>query len=100
MFTLPAHYKSLLGEKETEHAIVLIKDFFQLTLSTELNLTRVTAPLFVRSGTGINELIGTVISVVLRFWVKIWIFPRTMTVFAPRTTNLIRIFRQRRLYEE
>ena len=55
MFTLPAHYKSLLGEKETEHAIVLIKDFFQLTLSTELNLTRVTAPLFVRSGTGIND---------------------------------------------
>lgn len=48
-------YKSLLGEKETEHAIVLIKDFFQLALSTELNLTRVTAPLFVRSGTGVND---------------------------------------------
>jgi aspartate--ammonia ligase len=55
MYTLPAHYKSVLGEKETEHAIVLIKDFFQLALSTELNLTRVTAPLFVRSGTGIND---------------------------------------------
>ncbi|MCQ2611046.1 MAG: aspartate--ammonia ligase [Treponema sp.] len=51
----PRHYKSLLGEKETEHAIVLIKDFFQLALSTELNLTRVTAPLFVRSGTGVND---------------------------------------------
>ncbi len=48
-------YKSILGEKETEHAIVLIKDFFQLALSTELNLTRVTAPLFVRAGTGIND---------------------------------------------
>ena len=48
-------YKSVLGEKETEHAIVLIKDFFQLALSTELNLTRVTAPLFVRSGTGVND---------------------------------------------
>ena len=55
MYTLPAHYKTILGEKETEHAIVLIKEFFQLSLSTELNLTRVTAPLFVRSGTGIND---------------------------------------------
>src|SRR5574344_1779576 len=55
MYTLPAHYKPALSEKETEHAIVLIKDFFQLALSTELNLTRVTAPLFVRSGTGIND---------------------------------------------
>ena len=52
---LPKKYKSLLGEKETEHAIVLIKDFFQLALSTELNLARVTAPLFVRSGTGVND---------------------------------------------
>ena len=34
---------------------MLIKNFFQLTLSTELNLTRVTAPLFVRSGLGIND---------------------------------------------
>ena len=48
-------YKSILGEKETEYVIVLIKDFFQLALSTELNLTRVTAPLFVRSGTGVND---------------------------------------------
>lgn len=52
---LPKGYKPLLNEKETEHAIVLIKDFFQLSLSTELNLTRVTAPLFVKSGTGIND---------------------------------------------
>ena len=55
MFKLPSKYKSILGDKETEHAIVAIKDFFQLTLSTELNLTRVTAPLFVRSGMGIND---------------------------------------------
>ena len=32
-----------------------IKDFFQLALSTELNLTRVTAPLFVPRGKGIND---------------------------------------------
>lgn len=48
-------YKSILNPKETEHAIVLIKNFFQLALSTELNLTRVTAPLFVESGLGIND---------------------------------------------
>jgi aspartate--ammonia ligase len=52
---LPANYKSLLSVKETEHAIVMIKDFFQLALSTELNLTRVTAPLFVQQGTGLND---------------------------------------------
>src|SRR5574344_2085775 len=45
------------------------------------------------------ELIGTVISGFLRFRVKIRFFPRTTTVFAPRTTNPIRIFRQRRLQE-
>lgn len=53
--TLPQKYKSILNTKETEHAIVAIKDFFQLQLSTELNLTRVTAPLFVPSGKGIND---------------------------------------------
>ncbi len=52
---IPAGYKPILGVKETEKAIVLLKDFFQLALSTELNLRRVTAPLFVRSGTGIND---------------------------------------------
>ena len=55
MSNLPKNYKPILGVKETEHAIVSIKDFFQLTLSTELNLTRVTAPLFVPSGMGIND---------------------------------------------
>ena len=48
-------YESALSVRETEHAIVMIKDFFQLALSTELNLTRVTAPLFVQSGTGLND---------------------------------------------
>jgi len=50
-----APYTSALSVRETEHAIVMIKDFFQLALSTELNLTRVTAPLFVQSGTGLND---------------------------------------------
>ena len=52
---IPHGYKSLLSIKETEHAIVMIKDFFQLALSTELNLTRVTAPLFVECNTGLND---------------------------------------------
>ena len=52
---VPKNYKPILSIKETEKAIILIKDFFQLSLSTELNLTRVTAPLFVPSGTGIND---------------------------------------------
>ncbi len=48
-------YRPLLGVRETERAIQEIKDFFQLSLATELNLTRVTAPLFVLSGTGLND---------------------------------------------
>ncbi|MCH5294697.1 MAG: aspartate--ammonia ligase [Treponema sp.] len=52
---IPQGYRPLLNEKETEKAIEMVKNFFQLTLSTELNLTRVTAPLFVRSGLGIND---------------------------------------------
>lgn len=55
MIHLPEKYASILTAKQTEHAIVSIKDFFQLALSTELNLTRVTAPLFVGSGRGIND---------------------------------------------
>lgn len=52
---IPQSYVPILSVKETEHAIILIKDFFQLALSTELNLTRVTAPLFVQKGTGLND---------------------------------------------
>ncbi len=51
----PRNYKPLLGVKETEHAIKDLKDFFELNLATELNLSRVTAPLFVQGGTGIND---------------------------------------------
>jgi len=52
---LPHHYRPLLGIPETERAIKALKDFFELNLATELNLTRVTAPLFVLGGTGIND---------------------------------------------
>ena len=51
----PANYKPLLGLKQTELGIKQIKDFFQLNLSSELKLRRVTAPLFVLKGMGIND---------------------------------------------
>jgi aspartate--ammonia ligase len=52
---IPDNYKDLLDIKDTEKAIRLIKEFFQINLSFELNLTRVTAPLYVVAGTGIND---------------------------------------------
>lgn len=52
---IPDGYKPLLDLKQTEQAIKLIKDFFLDSLSTELRLRRVTAPLFVLKGLGIND---------------------------------------------
>lgn len=52
---LPSGYWPLLRVKETERAIKGLKDFFELNLATELHLSRATAPLFVKSGTGIND---------------------------------------------
>jgi aspartate--ammonia ligase len=48
-------YRSVLSVCETERAIKLIKDFFENRLAQELRLRRVTAPFFVKSGTGIND---------------------------------------------
>lgn len=48
-------YKPLLNPIQTEQGIKLIKDFFQVNLSTALRLRRVTAPLFVLRGLGIND---------------------------------------------
>jgi aspartate--ammonia ligase len=52
---IPAGYKPVLNPVETEKAIKLVKDYFQTNLSAELKLRRVTAPLFVLRGTGIND---------------------------------------------
>lgn len=52
---IPLGYRPILDLKQTELAIKLIKDFFQQALSMELKLRRVTAPLFVAKGTGIND---------------------------------------------
>ncbi len=52
---IPPSYKSILNLKESEKAIKLVKDFFEMNLAAELKLRRVTAPLFVQQGTGIND---------------------------------------------
>jgi len=52
---IPENYKSILGLKETEKGIKLVKDYFEKGLADELNLQRVSAPLFVQKGTGIND---------------------------------------------
>lgn len=52
---IPQNYKALLDKNKTEQGIKRIKDFFQENLSTELRLRRVTAPLFVMQGLGIND---------------------------------------------
>ena len=53
--TKPSGYKALLDAKQTEQGIKLIKDFFEQNLATSLRLRRVTAPLFVLRGLGIND---------------------------------------------
>ncbi len=54
-FIKPKNYKPLLNLQQTELGIQKIKDFFQSNISAELRLRRVTAPLFVLQGTGIND---------------------------------------------
>ena len=51
----PRDYRALLDMRQTEQGIKLIKDFFQANIATELRLRRVTAPLFVLKGLGIND---------------------------------------------
>ncbi len=52
---LPEGYKSPLTLRETQHAIKYIKDIFQQALSFALTLDRVSAPLIVKKGSGIND---------------------------------------------
>ncbi|NLV48612.1 MAG: aspartate--ammonia ligase, partial [Clostridiaceae bacterium] len=52
---IPSDYQSKLGVRETETAIKLIKDQFETQLADTLNLLRVSAPLFVRPETGLND---------------------------------------------
>lgn len=52
---LPKNYRQKLLPETTEVAIKMVKDAFQKRLSESLNLRRVTAPLFVLKGTGLND---------------------------------------------
>ncbi len=52
---IPAGYRSKLNVKQTMTAIKLLKDQFESQLADTLNLLRVSAPLFVRPETGLND---------------------------------------------
>ena len=52
---IPGDYRPALNLKDTQIAIKKVKDFFQRELATELNLRRVTAPLFVTPESGLND---------------------------------------------
>ncbi|MCR5796650.1 MAG: aspartate--ammonia ligase [Eubacterium sp.] len=51
----PSEYESALNIRETEVAIKLVKDFFERAIAENLNLTRVSAPLFLPPETGLND---------------------------------------------
>ena len=52
---IPEGYKSLITLKETEKILQMLKDHFEAGLSADFRLRRVTAPLFVLKGTGLND---------------------------------------------
>lgn len=52
---IPEDYASALDLKETQNAIKRLKDFFERELAAQLNLKRVTAPLFVSPESGLND---------------------------------------------
>ncbi len=52
---VPAGYKPALNIRQTEVAIKKVKDFFERDLAIQLNLTRVSAPLFVDANSGLND---------------------------------------------
>ena len=52
---IPEGYSSFLSLRQTQYAIKKVKDFFEKDLSIQLNLIRVSAPLFVDSKSGLND---------------------------------------------
>ncbi len=54
-FIIPKDYDSELNLHDTQIAIKTVKDFFQNLLSQRLNLSRVSAPLFVDPDSGLND---------------------------------------------
>lgn len=52
---IPKNYDAKYGIKDTEIAIKEVKDFFERALSKELKLTRISAPLFLKKSSGLND---------------------------------------------
>ena len=52
---LPEHYDPKLTVRETQDAIKYIRDTFQKEFGREMNLERISAPLFVEKNTGLND---------------------------------------------
>lgn len=52
---IPEGYRSTLTTRQTQIAIKKVKDFFERDLMIQLNLTRVSAPIFVESNSGLND---------------------------------------------
>lgn len=52
---IPEGYQPVINIKETEIGIKYVKDYFERELAKQLNLTRVSAPLFVKPETGLND---------------------------------------------
>ena len=57
---LPNGYRSLLNPRQTQMAIKKVKDFFERDLAVQLDLIRVSAPLFVREDSGLNDTLNGV----------------------------------------
>lgn len=52
---IPQHYDPILDVRQTQEAIKYIRDTFQKEIGKELNLSRISAPLFVDKATGLND---------------------------------------------
>ena len=52
---IPDGYRSFLSFRQTELAIKKVKDFFERDLAVQLNILRVSAPLFVSPESGLND---------------------------------------------
>ncbi len=55
MYSIPENYTSKMSVRETEKAIKFVKDAFQRNFVKNFGFERVSAPLFVKSGTGVND---------------------------------------------
>ena len=54
-FIIPKNYKAALSLHDTQVGIKIVKDYFQTSLAYELDLLRVSAPLFVDKLSGLND---------------------------------------------